>query len=130
MKRKILQIAIAILCLLCFVTGIFTLKVILQTKLYFQKISAQGQIETFMDALMEYKKEHGIYPKTLQELTRKNYKNKSYYFVKIINDPWKNSYIYNKFFREGKEYCMIISYGYDGLPGGNGANADIILMSK
>lgn len=42
----------------------------------------------------------------------------------VPKDPWGNDYIYNKPGLDNREYD-IISYGKDGVPGGEGLNADI-----
>jgi len=41
---------------------------------------------------------------------------------KIPKDPWGNNYIYQK---EGTRKFVIMSYGADGAPGGEGVNGDI-----
>lgn len=41
---------------------------------------------------------------------------------KIPKDPWGNNYVYQK---EGTRKFVILSYGADGAPGGDGVNGDI-----
>ena len=42
----------------------------------------------------------------------------------IPKDPWGNDYIYNKPGQDNRDFD-IISYGKDGIAGGDGLNADI-----
>jgi len=68
------------------------------------------------------------YPKDLEELIKKPSDDKNWdgpYLKKEMPiDPWEHPYIYKCPGDEGRDYD-IMSYGADGLPGGDGENADI-----
>jgi general secretion pathway protein G len=97
---------------------------------------AKIQIKNFETALRLFKMDNGFYPSTEQGLEAlisapeegqipENYKENGYLEKKVIvPDPWGNEYIYLSPGELG-EY-EIISYGADGLPEGEGLNADIV----
>lgn len=98
-------------------------------------VEAKVQIRNFETALKLFKIDNGFYPSTeqgLEALVKKpstgripeNYREGGYLEKKKIPlDPWKNPYIYISPGTQG-DYD-IISYGADGLPGGEGYDADI-----
>ncbi|GBD95476.1 type II secretion system protein G precursor [bacterium BMS3Bbin05] len=97
---------------------------------------AKIQIRNFETALRMFKADNGFYPSTGQGLEAlvsppltgqipENYRDGGYLEKKTISpDPWGYKYIYISPGEQG-DYD-IISYGADGLPGGDGYNADII----
>ncbi len=91
---------------------------------------AKAQIDAFGKALDQYRLDVGRYPTTEQGLgvlikaPDKSTRWQGPYLQKALpKDPWGNNYAY---FSPGKdsEY-VIISYGRDGKPGGQGDDADI-----
>jgi general secretion pathway protein G len=98
-------------------------------------VEAKVQIRNFDTALKLFKMDNGFYPSTeqgLEALVKKptigripeNYREGGYLEKKkIAPDPWDNPYIYISPGIQG-EYD-IISYGADGLPGGEGYDTDI-----
>jgi len=97
---------------------------------------AKIQIKNFETALRLYKMDNGFYPSTEQGLEAlislptsgqipENYKATGYLEKKVIVlDPWGNDYVYISPGELG-DYD-IISYGADGLPGGENLDADLI----
>tara|TARA_Y100000768_G_scaffold388293_1_gene383362 strand:+ start:5483 stop:5932 length:450 start_codon:yes stop_codon:yes gene_type:complete len=95
--------------------------------------AAKIQIKNLEGVLSEYKRRCHNYPSTEQGLDAlvnpptggkecKNYPSNG--FLKdgnIPNDPWENEYGYES---DGRTYT-IISYGQDGMEGGEGVDADI-----
>jgi general secretion pathway protein G len=98
-------------------------------------VEAKAQIKNFETALKLFKIDNGYYPTTEQGLETlitkpssgqipKNYKTGGYLEKrKIAPDPWGNPYIYISPGMEG-DYD-IVSYGADGIPGGEEYDADI-----
>jgi general secretion pathway protein G len=97
---------------------------------------AEVQIMNFETALKMFKMDNGFYPSTVQGLSAlisppvfgvipENFRSDGYLGKKTLKtDPWGNEYIYISPGTQG-DYD-IISYGADGLPGGERYNADII----
>ena len=93
---------------------------------------AKAQIAAFQTALGAYKLDTGNFPSTDQGLQAlrtlpagvTNW-NGPYLPKDIPMDPWIRPYLY-KFPGEHGDEPDIISYGADGLPGGDGENADIL----
>jgi len=93
---------------------------------------AKAQIAAFQTALGAYKLDTGNFPTTDQGLQALrtlppgvNNWNGPYLPKDIPMDPWNRPYIY-KYPGEHGDEPDIISYGADGLPGGEGENADIL----
>ena len=93
--------------------------------------SAKAQIELFGTALDAFRLDTGRYPTTeegLKALREKPSGVESWsgpYLPKEIPlDPWKRSYIYKSPGEHG-EYDLI-SYGLDGVEGGDGENQDVV----
>ncbi|PUA20199.1 type II secretion system major pseudopilin GspG [Glaciimonas sp. PCH181] len=96
-------------------------------------MAARADISTIMAALKLYKLDNQRYPTTeqgLQALVTKpvsgpaaNGWKSGGYIDKVPNDPWGNPY---QFLAPGiKGECDVLSLGADGLPGGEGNDADI-----
>ena len=96
---------------------------------------AKIDIKNLETALDLYKLDNGLYPGTEQGLQAlieppevgilpKRWKTGGYLAKgKLPKDPWKNEYLYLSPGVKGE--CDIISYGADGVQGGEGKNADI-----
>ncbi len=91
------------------------------------------QIKNIEQALQLFKLDNGFYPATEQgiealvripEIGRvpKNYR-KGGYLDRVPTDPWGNVYVYVSPSAD-RDY-EILSYGADGVPGGDGEDADI-----
>jgi general secretion pathway protein G len=92
--------------------------------------TAKAQIELFGAALDQYRLDVGSYPPSsvgLDGLVRNpNVPNWNGPYLKknaVPDDPWGKSYIYKCCPGDHGEYD-IVSYGADGVPGGEGENAD------
>ena len=95
--------------------------------------TAKIQINNFGKILLDYKRKCGIYPDSDQGLnalveapttgrTCKRYPPNGFLSDnKVPDDPWGNPYEYES---DGRTYT-IISFGVDGLEGGEGWDADI-----
>ena len=100
-----------------------------------KQLKAKMQIESMETALKLYKLDNGFYPDTEQGLQAlvempetgnvpKNWKSGGYLEKgKLPRDPWGNEFIYLSPGVHG-EYD-IVSYGADGVQGGEDKNADI-----
>lgn len=100
-----------------------------------KRVKAKMQIESLETAIRLYKLDNGNYPTTEQGLQAlveksdsppipKNWRKGGYIEKsKIPKDPWGNAFIYLSPGAHG-DYD-IISYGADGVPGGEGNNQDI-----
>jgi len=93
-----------------------------------EKGTAKAQIEMLGTAVDTFRLDMRRYPKDLEELIKKPSDDKNWdgpYLKKEMPiDPWEHPYIYKCPGDEGRDYD-IMSYGADGLPGGDGENADI-----
>lgn len=96
------------------------------------------QIRNIEQALKLFKLDNGFYPSTeqgLQALVTKpeigriptNYRNDGY-LDRVPEDPWNGEYIYLSPGENGD--FDIISYGADGVPGGDGEDGDITSWEK
>ena len=100
-----------------------------------KQLKAKMQIESMETALKLYKLDNGFYPDTEQGLQAlvempetgnlpKNWKSGGYLEKgKLPRDPWGNEFVYLSPGVHG-EYD-IVSYGADGVQGGEDKNADI-----
>ncbi len=80
---------------------------------------AQMGIQRLVNEVDIYRAERGMLPKRLEELTEAGMIGK-----KKLLDPWRNPYVYMTPGRNGDSF-ELVSYGKDGLAGGEGADADI-----
>ncbi|MFO8083730.1 MAG: type II secretion system major pseudopilin GspG [Desulfobacterales bacterium] len=100
-----------------------------------KQLKARMQIESIETALKLYKLDNGTYPSTEQSLEAlvekpetgsipQNWRAGGYLEKsKIPRDPWDNDFIY---LSPGIHHEFdLISYGADGIPGGEGKNQDI-----
>ncbi len=101
-----------------------------------KRTAAIIQIKNLEAGLKLFKLDNGFYPSTEQSLKSlvekptagreaKNWKEGGYLEAKEVPlDPWGNSYVYLSPGVHNKEYD-IVSYGADGVEGGEGNDADI-----
>lgn len=92
--------------------------------------TAQAQIEMLATACDTFRLDMSRFPATLEELIVNPGEGKKWdgpYLRKseIPLDPWDNAYEYRAPGEEGRDYD-IISYGADGVEGGNEENMDIV----
>ncbi len=103
-----------------------------------KKTQVKLQIRNIEQALKLFKLDNGFYPSTeqgLQALVTKpeigripaNYRNEAY-IDRVPKDPWGSEYIYVYPGERGN--YDIVSYGADGIPGGEGEDADITSMDE
>ena len=97
----------------------------------YRSIKARADITGLKNALGTYKLDNGNFPTTEQGLRALRVKPADApkwvgpYADIIVKDPWGHDYVY-KFPGDHGEFPDIISYGADGVPGGDGINADIV----
>ncbi len=100
-----------------------------------KRAAAKAQISNIESALQLYKLDNGTIPTTEQGLKAlvdrpvsgppaPNWKAGGY-LAKVPVDPWNGPYKYTTPSTQGGEF-EIISFGADGVPGGEGKNADIV----
>lgn len=92
---------------------------------------ARAQIESFGQALDQYRLDVGHYPTTEQGLLALRTAPQQvprwqgpYLKRDIPEDPWGRAYVYRRPGQHG-EYDLV-SLGADGQPGGDGENADVV----
>jgi general secretion pathway protein G len=123
-------VVIAIVMILTGTVGFIAFRYIDQAR----RVSAQTQIETYGLALSSYFIDNLIYPAQDQGLEAlwskpnldpipQNW-NGPYIDRQPESDPWGNPFIYEVPGPNGLPFA-VISYGADGLPGGEGNDADI-----
>ena len=86
----------------------------------------ETDISTLDGALRTYRMKKGAYPPTeqgLQALLVPSAKGMRF-LEKLPKDSWGNDFVYLNPGPEGREY-VILSYGKDGMQGGDGFDADI-----
>jgi general secretion pathway protein G len=97
--------------------------------------TAKSQIEMLGAALDAYRLDNGSYPTTQQGLNALWEKPtidpppnwRSPYLRKAVPlDPWTHAYVYVFPGEQNPTGYDLISYGADGVPGGDGENADIL----
>jgi general secretion pathway protein G len=85
----------------------------------------QADIDAFKNALKQYRLHYGKYPSTSQGLiilTEPTDRRPEGYLENFNeNDAWGNPYEYSS---DGRKF-LIVSYGADGMEGGEGTDADI-----
>ena len=92
-----------------------------------QRVKAAKQnIARLVSAVDMYYTEYGKFPKTLDALTAKSSKQDIQFIKKVPKDPWGNEFVYKTSgCPQNEDYC-IISYGADGVEGGDGRGKDIV----
>lgn len=97
--------------------------------------AARSQMEMMGAALDAYRLDNGAYPTTAQGLEAlrvapqyeprpKNW-NGPYLRRAVPTDPWDNAYVYVYPGESNTNGYDLLTYGADGVPGGEGENADI-----
>lgn len=89
--------------------------------------TAVAQMQMLQTAMDTYRLDIGDYPSVLNELVQssKSGWDGPYIPKSIPLDPWGHAYEF-KISGEGNTAFVLLSYGKDGQPGGEGENADII----
>lgn len=116
-----LMVVIAIIAGLAMIVGVNVLGSLDEADV----TNAQAQIRNFKTALTSYKITFKKFPTSSEGLEAliNNAKNKKFLDSSSIPvDPWGNPYVYTS---EGSRSFKIISYGADGVPGGEDYEADI-----
>lgn len=98
-----------------------------------KRAAAEAQLANFKLALNLYRLDIGDYPTTeegLEALVKapagvENWKEPYLEKREIPLDPWRNKWVYHSPGTNNPESYDLISYGKDGLEGGEGANEDI-----
>jgi general secretion pathway protein G len=97
-----------------------------------RRVATHAQINGFQTALGAYKLDTGVFPATEQGLQALRVKPEGlnqwsgpYLPQDVPLDPWGHPYLY-KYPGEHGDEPDIVSLGGDGLPGGDGTNADIV----
>ena len=91
--------------------------------------TAQAQIELFGAALDQFRLDVGRYPTTSEGLvalrtsTGENWQG-SYLRKEVPNDPWRRPYIYTS--PGSHDDYDLVSYGADGVQGGEKENTDVV----
>jgi general secretion pathway protein G len=84
-------------------------------------LQAQAEIQNLLGALEGHASEHdGQYPDSLEELLQPDEEGLAW-LAEIPLDPWGNPY----FYEVDGDHARIYSFGADGVPGGEGADADV-----
>ena len=91
-----------------------------------QRSKAEVDIQSIASALDEYAIMNGNkYPESLEELVTLDENGNTFLKArKLPLDPWKNEYLYDPP-GPGENRPRVYSYGKDGVPGGEGDDADI-----
>lgn len=92
--------------------------------------TAQAQIDAFTKALDQYRMDTGHYPTTAQGLAALNERPSNearwhgpYLKKSVPSDPWGRPFIYRS--PGAYDDYDVVSYGKDGVPGGNDEAADL-----
>jgi general secretion pathway protein G len=91
---------------------------------------AKTDIAAIEQAVTTYAVENGgRYPESIENLVQPDENGKTYLqgYTSVPLDPWKNEYVYSP--PDGTRDFLITSYGKDGIPGGEGDDADIDNLS-
>lgn len=116
-----LMVVIAIIAMLAAVVGFNVLGALEDAEV----TAAKAEISSFKSALINYRVVFKRFPTNEEGLQAliKNEKNRKFLdSSKVPTDPWDNDYVYKI---EGSRNFSITSYGADGVPGGEGQDADI-----
>jgi general secretion pathway protein G len=96
-----------------------------------KQVAAKAQIALFESALEAFRLDTGRFPTTEEGLKALREKpsgvenwNGPYLPKEIPVDPWRKPYVYRSPGEHGD--CDIISYGADGVAGGEGENEDVV----
>lgn len=127
---KILGLALLVTLFTLGLIWTFRVPLVLQKFAFATKEKAVADLTQIESALREYAKANaGRYPKSLRELVTPDMN--GYTFLKetrIPEDPWGNEYMYDPP-EPGRPNPRVYTYGKDGLPLGEGDDADIDNLS-
>lgn len=114
-----LMVVIAIIAMLAAAVGYRVLGALEDAEV----TTAKAEISAFKSALINYRIVFKTFPSNEQGLNAlvQNEKNRKF-LDRVPLDPWNNDYVYKL---EGSRDFTIMSYGADGVPGGEGPDADI-----
>jgi general secretion pathway protein G len=100
-----------------------------------RRTAAKVQMRNIEQALQMFKLDNGVYPSTeqgLEALVRKptvgdlpTRWREGGYLAKVPADSWARPFVYVSSGADGKREYDLVSFGADGVPGGEGNNADI-----
>lgn len=125
-----LMVVISIIGLLSTIVAVNVLKN--KDKANQQKVAAD--VKAFSDAIILYNNDTGQYPGSLEDLIAGSAEGWDGPYIKggsrALLDPWKRPYIYQYGGGSGDYPFDIGSYGQDGAPGGQGADADIFPLRE
>jgi general secretion pathway protein G len=136
-KRKRTQAGVTLIEMLVVVTIIALFAALVIPRMLGQgdkarRVATHAQINGFQTALGAYKLDTGVFPSTEQGLQALRVKPEGlnqwsgpYLPQDVPLDPWGHPYLY-KYPGEHGDEPDIVSLGGDGLPGGDGNNADIV----
>lgn len=116
-----LMVVIAIIASLAMIVGVNVLGAMDDADV----ANAQAQIKNFKTALVSYKLTFKKYPTSgegLEALVNNSKGKKFLDSQKVPTDPWGNPYVYTL---ESSSSFTIVSYGADGVPGGEGYDGDV-----
>lgn len=115
-----LMVVIAIIAMLAAVVGYNLLGSLEDAEI----TAAKAQIKNFQSALIGYRLAFKRFPSTDEglDVLINNDKKKFLDANAVPLDPWSNEYVY---VLDSSNDYEIISYGADGMPGGEGVNIDI-----
>lgn len=120
-----LMVVISIIGLLSTIVAVNVLKN--KGKAAAQKCLAD--FKAFDDAIILYHNDCGQFPSSLEDLIQGSADGWDGPYIKggpkALLDPWKRPYIYSFQGGSGDTPYVIMSYGGDGAPGGDGENKDI-----
>lgn len=89
-----------------------------------KRTTASAQISNIASALDSYRIDVGRYPESLEGLLENDTSRDAWagpYMRELPPDPWGNDYHY----KVGDRDFVLLSYGADGAPGGEGDDADV-----
>ena len=116
-----LMVVIAIIAMLAAVVGFNVLGALEDAEV----AAAKAEITNLKSALMNYRVVFKEFPSNEQGLNALIENDKNRKFLErneVPTDPWNNPYVYKI---EGSRNYTVVSYGADGVPGGEGLDADI-----
>ena len=89
------------------------------------RTTAEANVKTLADACDSYAIENnGRYPESLEQLVQPDESGNTFLNRETVpTDPWGNPFVYEP--PSGGRKLNITSYGKDGVPGGEGDDADI-----
>lgn len=90
------------------------------------KAKAKADIVSISNAVTQYAIENGgRYPESLEALVTPDPNGQSFLDMETVpKDPWGNEYVFEPASSSSQKF-RVISYGKDGIPGGEGDDTDI-----